>query len=299
VTAPPPASKFCKRVHHVVPVSWQEKFAAPGTVGAFYKNVLNGKTRGPEGPGQKMAEEYANIVFDGHYRPSDRLEDALGSIETKTMPLFGRMIAASALDPRGRVDLAYFLAVQACRYPEQFSRRLDLGRLLGIAIKDCSVLPNAAAMNAHLRAADLLPGANFSDAEFERLKTAPEQALVAELDGILQTHGYEAFFNPELVISGARPIAEVLLGFKWDLLEATEPTFILSDRPMPEKLGDGFSLGLTARFGLRVRRPPGPVHEGTIAAVPASIAEVQSINSEVRARARQWICGPDPSIQAL
>jgi hypothetical protein len=271
-------------------VSWQEKFAPPGAVGPFYKNVLTGKTRGPEGPGQKMAEEYANIVFDAHYRPSDRLEDRLSAIETKTMPLFGRMMAASALDPTGRVDLAYFLAVQACRYPELFSRRLDLGRFLAIALKDCSTMADVAAMNANLRNGGYLPGANFTDADFERLKTAPQ--LAVEMDAVLQAHGYEHFFNPELVISGALPIAEHLVGFEWDLIETKQPAFILSDRPMPAKLGDGFSLGLSARFGLRVRRPSTPFHDATIAVRTATAAEVEAINTEVRSRAREWICGP-------
>jgi Protein of unknown function (DUF4238) len=273
-------------------VAWQRKFAAPGTAGPFYKNLSSGRTTGPEGPGQKMAEEYANIVFDAHYRPSDKLEDALGAIETKTMPLFDRMIAASALDPQGRVDLAYFLAVQACRYPEQFARRLDLGRFLAIALKDASTMPDAAAMNAYLRDGGYLPGADFAAADFARLKAASLDALAAELDVVLQAHGYEQFFNPELVIAGALPIAEHLLALEWDLIATKAPSFILSDRPMPAKLGEGFSVGLSANFGLLVRRSAGPVHENTIAARPATVAEVEALNAEVRGRAREWICGP-------
>ena len=48
-----------------------------------------------------MAEPYANMVFDEHYRVSDALEDALGLIEMKTMPLFDRIIATSEIDPVG------------------------------------------------------------------------------------------------------------------------------------------------------------------------------------------------------
>lgn len=292
MSAPPPRPQFRKRVHHVVPVAWQRKFAAPGLAGPFYKNVSTGKTTGPEGPGSKMSEEYANIVFDAHYRPSDQLEDRLGSFETKTMPLFDRMIAASALDPAGRVDLAYFLAVQACRYPEQFDRRLDLGRLLAIALKDAATMPDAAEMNAYLRHGGYLPGADFSAADFERLKTAPPDALAAELDLVLQAHGYEEFFNPELVIAAAALIADHLLGLEWELIATKTPSFILSDRPMPVKLGEGFSLGLSANFGLRVRRPPAPAHERAIAARPATEGEVVAVNAEVRGQAREWICGP-------
>jgi hypothetical protein len=260
MSAPPPAPKFCKRVHHVVPVAWQRRFAAPGLPGPFYKNVLNGRTTGPEGPGSKMSEEFANIVFDAFYRPSDELEDELGVIETKTMPLFDRMIGASALDPQGRVVLAYFLAIQACRYPELFAGRLDLGRFLAIALKDASTMSDAAAMNAYLRDG-YLPGADFSAADFERLKAAPRDALAAELDTVLGAHGYEEFFNPALVIAGALPIAERLLGLEWDLIATKDPSFILSDRPIPAKLGEGFSLGLSANFGVLVRQPARTVHE--------------------------------------
>jgi len=49
VSAPPPAPKFCKQVHHVIRVAWQRKFAAHGMVGPIYKNVLTGKTTGPRG----------------------------------------------------------------------------------------------------------------------------------------------------------------------------------------------------------------------------------------------------------
>ena len=76
--------------------------------------MLTGLSRGPEGPSNKMAEEYANIVFDDFYRPSDKLEDAFGVIETKMLPAFDRMIPGDPLDPAGRVCLAFFLALQAC-----------------------------------------------------------------------------------------------------------------------------------------------------------------------------------------
>lgn len=299
MTSPPPAPKFCKRVHHVVPASWQRRFAFPGDVGPFYKNVLSGSVSGPEGPGNKMSEEYANIVFDSYYRPSDKLEDSLGLIETKAMPLFDRMIATSVLTSSDRIDLAYFLAVQACRYPEQFARRLDLGRFLAIALKDASTMSGAAEMNAYLQEGSFLPGANLSDADLQRLKEAPTHALAAELDAILTAHGYEEFFNPELIVAGARPIAEVLLAFQWDLVKTKDPSFILSDRPMPTKLGDGFSLGLSSNFGVFVRQPVGPVHEGTISSRPATEAETRAINSEARGRAREWICGPGNWISTL
>lgn len=102
--APPP--KSVHKYHHVVPVGWQRKFAAPNEVGPFYKNVLTGGLTGAVGPGHKMSEQYANIVFDEHYRPTDSLEDRLGKIETKAFPALERLISTPSLDGEGRVRTA-------------------------------------------------------------------------------------------------------------------------------------------------------------------------------------------------
>lgn len=67
----PPPPKFVKSSHHVVPVLWQRRFAAGGEPGPYYLNVQTGKALKPQGPGDKMAEEYVNIAFDEFYRPSD------------------------------------------------------------------------------------------------------------------------------------------------------------------------------------------------------------------------------------
>jgi hypothetical protein len=296
----PPKPRFDKKMHHVVPKGWQRKFAPAGAAGPYCKNVLTGQTRGPEGPGDKMAEQYANIIFDEYYRPSDALEDQLSKIETKALPALDRVMAAGQIGTSERVDIAYLLAVQACRYPERYNDRLELGKLLAIELKDCARMQDAAEMNQHLRRTGLLPGASFTDDEFRRLSSALAADLAKELNAILSAHGYEAFFNPELVIAAALPLAEHLLGLEWQLLSAAVPSFILSDRPMPPiRVGYEFSLGLTATFGLRVRYPRVPVTEQPIVAQSATGADITAINNEVRSRAREWICGPEPWVAAM
>jgi hypothetical protein len=296
--APPP--KSVHKNHHVVPVGWQRKFASPNEVGPFYKNVLTGGLTGAIGPGQKMSERYANIVFDERYRPTDSLEDRLGKIETKALPALDRLISTSSLDHEGRVDIAYLLAIQACRYPELFERRLDLGRMLAIAIKDAAGLPDAAAMNRMLQEKGYLPGANFTPADFVRLTNASPEQLAEQVDQVLSAHGYEHFYNPHLVVDAALPIAGNLLGLEWQLLKSDEPAFILSDRPMPYKIeDDGFSLGMTANFGLKVQRPAAKVSDGPIVARAAKRAEIDAINHDVRSRAREWICGPRAWIETF
>jgi hypothetical protein len=295
----PPAPRFEKKMHHVVPKAWQRKFSAPTDPGPYYKNVLTGECLPAQGPGDKMAELYANIVFDEHFRPTDKLEDTLSSKETKFFPSLDRMIATSVMDTTARIDVAYLLAVQACRYPEHFARRLDLGRYLAIAIRDCATLPNVAALNKRLQDDGLLPGANFTEAEFTRLSNASAAQREAELDVILATYGYESFYNPELIMQGALPVAEQLLGLEWKLIQSSQPAFLLSDRPMPAKIEHEFSVGLSATIGLRAHRPTNLVKDGENHPVPATQQEIDAINREVRRRAREWICGPGPWVHGL
>ena len=288
------APKFEKRTHHVVPVAWQRKFASPGDPGPYYLNVITGRALNAQGPGDKMAEEYVNIVFDEHFRPSDKLEDDLSTKETKAIQGLSRTIATSVIDSTARVDIAYLLAIQACRYPELFESRLDLGRYLAIALKDHSSCADTETLNRVLRSTGMLPGAAITNAEFTRLKAAPEADLAGELEGILAAHGYEAHFNPELIFAAAGPIASHLLALEWDLLESSSPAFILCDRPVPVKINYGFGIGLSARLGLRLSKPTNAPDVVDISARNASSIEIDTINQEVRDRAREWICGPGP-----
>lgn len=294
-----PRPRFHKVMHHVVPKGWQRRFATPGNPGPYYKNIDTGAVLPAQGPGDKMAEPYANIVFDEHYRPSDRLEDELSARETTAMAALDRVEVTGLIDTLARVDLSYFLSLQACRYPEQFQRRLDLGRYLAIGIKDCAKAGDADDLNQCLREKGLLPGVEFTETEFKRLSETPERELERQLDDLLMSHGYEAFYNPELVLRGALPVAEHLLGFAWTLLRAPQPSFILSDRPVPGRFQGPFALGITATLAIRFSVPVSPVGDPPIPAVPTQPGDIDRINAEVRGRAREWICGPTTLVHGL
>ncbi|RTL85752.1 MAG: DUF4238 domain-containing protein [Hyphomicrobiales bacterium] len=294
-----PAPKFEKHTHHVVPAAWQKRFTSAGDAGPYYRNVITQENLNAQGPGNKMSEEYAYIVFDEYFRPSDRLEDRLSTLEAKAIQGLDRTIATSVIDALARVDIAYLLAIQACRYPDQFRDRLNLGRYLAIALKHYSSCPDAATLNKALRSTGMLPGAAITATEFERLKAASEENLANELEQILDAHGYEAYFNPELIIEAAYPVAMHLLGLEWHLIESVAPAFILSDRPVPMRINYGFGIGLSARLGLRLSKPTTVLDDLPINAVKASRAEIDAINQEVRGRARQWICGPGAFVHNL
>jgi hypothetical protein len=230
----------------VVPAAWQRRFAYPGDPGPYYRDLLTGKSLPAQGPGDKMSEQYANIVFDEYFRPSDKLEDRLSVIETRAIRSLDRTITTSIIDRDARVDLAYFLAIQACRYPEHFQRRLDFGKYLAISLQDVASCPDVATVNRNLQSTGLLPGAAITSEEFEKLKAASESSLAEEIDNILALHGYEAYFNAELVIAAALPAAEHLLALQWHLIKSDVPAFILCDRPMPMQIGYAFDIGLSA-----------------------------------------------------
>lgn len=242
----PPTPKFVKKHHHIVPVLWQKRFKAPGDPGPYYLNVKTGERLPPQGPGNKMSEEYANIEFDDFFRPSDALEDHLGTLETKMVAGLDRCIATGELDGDARVDVAMLMAVQACRYPENFQSRLDLGKYLAIGLTDYKSCPDAVALNRALQTNGILSGARITQEEFVRLQTAQESQLSTELESILTAHGYEAHFNPKLVIAAADRVANHLLGLEWTLLHSPTPGFILSDRPVPSTIEYSFSIGLSS-----------------------------------------------------
>ena len=246
-----------------------------------------------------MSEPYANIVFDEFYRPSDVLEDRLATLESKVVRGLDSLDKAGVMDDNARVDIAMLLALQACRYPEKFVDRMDLGKYLAIALSDIKSFPNAAAFNGMLRISGMLAGASITDAEFIDLQRAPNDGLEDELKNILEFHGYEAHFNPSLIIAAAPQVANHLLGLNWKLIKAPHPAFILSDRPVPIPMNYDFRIGLNGSYGLVLNLPTKPVTEGAIHAQVATQTEIDEVNLEVRARAKEWICGPGSWVHSM
>jgi len=239
-----------------------------------------------------MSEKIANIVFDQFFRPSDQLEDRLEKLETKAARGLEALNATGEIGGDARVDIAMLLAVQACRYPERFADRLDLGKYLAIAIGDVYAYQDANALNRALRTNGMLPGASLTEEEFVLLRQSSQDNLVSQLDIILNSYGYENFFNPGLIIDAAPQVCLHLLALEWNLLFSPTPAFILSDRPVPTSIYYGFSVGLTASYGLVLSKATREVTDDVICARQAEEVKIQEINNEVKSRAHEWICGP-------
>jgi Protein of unknown function (DUF4238) len=286
------APKFDKRVHHVVPQAWQRRFfpmmaGGERATAGYYKDLTSGRVFGPVGPGIKMSEDYANIVFDEHFRPSDALEDELSVIESKAIPVLDRVVQSRSIGPNERIDLAALLALQALRYPQLFPRRLDLARFFAVALGEATRFPSVQDFNRWLEA-DGLRGAPLSQGDFQALVRSLTDTRAATIDALLQTHGYEAYFNPNLIVGAetVMRVAEHILALDWQLVEAARPSFVLSDTPMPTgDLRHSFCVGLSDRFGLRTAYPATPIGDDTVVvARPADVHEIAAINAGNPAR---------------
>lgn len=266
----------------------------------YYKDLTSGKVFGPVGPGIKMSEDYANIVFDEHFRPSDALENRLAVMESKAIPALDRIVQIRRVGPEERMDLAVLLALQALRYPQLFPTRLDLARFFAVALGEATRFPSAQDFNRWLES-NGLRGAPLSQEDFRALVSSTTDNRAATIDALLQAHGYEADFNPNLVIDAVLKVAEHITALDLQLIEAPVPSFILSDTPMPTRdLGHSFCVGLTDRFGLRTAYPETPVQDDTVVvARPADAQEIMAINAEVKARAVRFLCGPENILSGL
>jgi Protein of unknown function (DUF4238) len=286
-----------KKLHHVVPVSWQKRFSAPAYPGCpFYKCVVNGRTSGPIGPGTKMAVQFGNILFDKKGFPIDQLEDRLAREETKLTPVLDRVLSTGRIEQANRPDISRLLAIQACRYPEVFRERLDPGKLLAIELLKIKDFTDAAHFNLHLQRNPKYAAAStsISQHEFSHLASLTCEQLKEAIEYLVNDHFQsEEGLNPNSVIDGADPIGVWLAKLEWILLESAQPSFILSDRPVPLSLMEPFSLGLGARYALMVNTNSA-ASVGPVTARPANQNEVDAVNQEVKGRAKVWLCGPIP-----
>jgi hypothetical protein len=296
------APKFEKKIHHIVPQGWQRRFFSRGADGAigrtgYYMDVRKGLIVGPIGPGEKMSEEWANIVFDEHFNPSDAVEDWCSHLEDYSLTLIDRIAASRAIAVAQRLDVARWLALQSLRYPNLYQPRLDLGRCYAIAVGEAHRFSNLHAFNEYLAMQDVPSNCYPTEAEFAHIRDLPAEIRQRTIDEVLVGHGYEWFLNVRDVLIGAAPLGNGLASFGWDLLEANGPWFILSDRPVPDRFTAPFATALTYDVAVRivpaVSAPPADLRART-----ATVQEIVQINAEVRSRAQQWICGPDPFLQA-
>jgi Protein of unknown function (DUF4238) len=234
------------------------------------------------------------------FRPSDTLEDRLSFIETRAIPALDRIVRNQRIEPDDRVDIAMLLGLQAARYPQLYEERLDLGRLFAVALGDAKNFQDAQTFNGYLDT-NGLKGAPLTEEDFGQLTNSEDDRRQSTIDALLKAHGYEHFFNPDLVIDSAGIMAEHILSLEWHLIEAGSPSFVLCDTPMPTSdLGHSFRVSLTDCFALQATYPATPVREDTVViAHPGTPSEISAVNMDLRARTLRYLCGPETVLTSL
>ena len=287
-----------KVLHHVVPKAWQRLFASQVFPDRpYYFDLLSGRASGPEGPGNKMAQDYANAVFDGRGFQIDDLEDRFGREETRLFPKLKAVLGSGRIDPVQRQSVAEFVAMQCCRYPDLFEPRLDRGRETAIELAAAHSASSFAEFeNIICAAVPGLPRATLTTDDYARLKAADSEQLDKELDDIVYGHlGRIDGLNPMSMLDAIPEVANRLAAAKWELISALpQDAFVLSDRPVPDTFSTPFSVALGPRLALLVwvgtPSAPGVV----VASVQATSTEAKAINDEARGRAKRWLCGAIP-----
>jgi len=194
-----------------------------------------------------------------------------------------------------KIDIARLLALYASRYPDLFGHPNNIARFYAIILQDARSFSNYVAFNAHLRWSGFPPTTHLNLGEYRALCAVSDGDLDLAIDKVLRARGYQLLFENQLLLLGEFPTAARLLEFDWELIQAPADQFIFSDRPIPPRLVSSvISLGITARFGIRLNQRDVANVSHTIRARPAENGEVTAINAEVRRRAQNWVCGPEP-----
>jgi hypothetical protein len=243
-----------------------------------------------------MATMYGNILFDPRGFPIDQLENRLEREDTNLIPVLQKVLSTGLIEQADRLSVSRLLAIQICRYPEEFKKRLAPGQLLAIELLGIKNFADAAEFNSHLQSFPSYAnaGTTITPAEFQHFTSLLDEQLNDRIEYFVNDHFQsQEGLNPNSVIDAAGPIAAHLAVLEWELLECPHPAFILSDRPMPLRIEGPFSLGLGARYALGINTNKA-ANSAPVAARLANPNEIDAVNDEVQSRADIWLCGPKP-----
>jgi hypothetical protein len=279
---------------------WQRRFFLYDVEGkrgrGYYKAIETGKLYGPIDSNEPLVDTSAVVLFNRICPPCERaINDWLVRKESALLGAVDRVAMNHIMTVEDKIDIARLLALHASQYPDLFGHPINLDRYYATVLYDVHMFSNYVAFNAHLRWSGFPPNTCLKAAEFKTLYAVSDNERDLTIDRILQARGYEPVFDKRLLLLGEFPSAGRLLEFEWELIEASRNEFVFSDRPIPPRLVTRtISLGISARFGIRLTQPETAIGAHSIAARAAKHGEVASINAEVLQRAEKWVCGPDP-----
>jgi len=280
----PPVSE--KQNQHYVPRFWLKGFAGPG--GRLL--ALEEGTIGQVGPGNIMTEDWTYTIFDGWWRPSDALENALGQLEGAADQLF-KDLRDNAAPPsaQGWDFLILFLALTACRHPDVMDRGHERSKELGWLFADVHAYPDLASFNAVFKARY---GGELSQELFDILRSKSPEELVAEGDEVESLSPQDPRLPEQFSVLAYDRVAAKISEMRLSLLDAPPGShFVLGDRAVPlHSVSAGFDVPLSKTLAFQATPHGGGLPRTRRS---ATVVEVEEISQRQFARSTGIIIGPD------
>lgn len=286
-----PAPKFSKDNQHFVPRFWIKRFA--GSNGRILGRKRGEARAFQVAAGDVMTGDWTYTLFDGWWRPADKLEDALSVFEGEAATV---MVAvddvSSTLSPLLKEKLSEAIAVSGCRLPWVMRRGHQRMKELAAAFASIVKYKDDREFIQDIRTRF---GVDLSEADCSSLRSRPDGALEATARALNEISPQNPVFAEQEVLQGAGPIAAILRTMDFTLLDAPVESLVLSDTPMPDfEIATGFLLPLSHRLMLSAQPAGGPsAIFGRRAATPA---EVEASNRFQFDSLRDIVVGPDKDV---
>jgi hypothetical protein len=286
-----PAPRFSKDNQHFVPRFWIKRFA--GSNGRIL-----GRRRGEArafqvAAGDVMTSDWTYTLFDGWWRPADRLEDALSVFEGEAATVMAAVDdVSSTLSSLLKEKLCEAIAVSGCRLPWVMRRGHQRVKELAAAFASIVEYKDDRQFIQDIRNRF---GVDLSEADCSSLRSRPDGALEATARALNEISPQNPVFAEQEVLQGAGPIAAILRTMDFTLLDAPAESLVLSDTPMPDsEIASGFLLPLSHRLMLNAQPAAGP--SAIFGRRTATPAEVEASNRFQFDSLLDIVVGPDKDV---
>lgn len=276
--------KFEKHNHHYVPQFWQKQFRDSSN--RLFKTHRGGtKTASTK---TTMSADWVYTSFDDGWRPSDSVEDYLGSWETAAAEIIGDIGSTATVPSEEKwAFLALWLGICACRHPNILKRYKELSTQYAYSLAEASDYQNVNDMNQILHARY---GVTIDKADFERLKETSLEDLIHQANHIENIPPYHPDLPSTEALLAQHIVAKSIYNLDLDIIDVPDGCeFLLGSNPLSnESLSHGFTVPLSRHMALKARPPRIPMDRRRERRT-ASIFEVGEVNVEQIGRSNEAI----------
>jgi hypothetical protein len=285
------------RHHHFVPQFWIKRFAArDGKIWAYDWNDDRIKVRSP-----KALMQLINLyTVQPHGLDDTTLETVdLGKVDREGNVAFDRVLKGDDSEA-AKNELASFLSAQIMRDPKTVVSYNPKAQELTLSLLETFDAPDYQTFAR--KWSERFSGTHIERNEFDYIRSLglkdSEDALEKIIDALGSTGGLPELPFTDVVRSpdGRNVLRDQLLKFNWSLKTDVNAGFVLGDTGVLYERGvlaNGLKVPLSSSAALHLTPAANPTPR--ISTMPATQPEVEALNLESAARARQWIVG-EPSL---